>query len=79
MSATINVTEAKAKFSDVVERASQGEEIIVTKMGKPVVKIIRYEPPRAHRRIRLFAGQIELTEDFNEWPEDVARGLGMID
>ena len=79
MGATLNVTEAKARFSDVVERAAQGEEIIVTKMGKPMVKIVRYEPSRTHRRIGLFRGQIDIAEDFDEWPEDIARGLGMID
>ena len=79
MSTTLNLTEAKAKFSDVVERAAQGEEIIVTKMGKPVVKIMRYEPSRMHRRIGLFTGKIHIAEDFDEWPEDMARALGMID
>ena len=79
MGTTLNVTEAKARFSDVVKRAAQGEEIIVTKMGKPVVKIIRYDPSRTHQRIGLFTGQIDLAEDFDEWPEDVAHALGMID
>jgi antitoxin (DNA-binding transcriptional repressor) of toxin-antitoxin stability system len=36
MSAILNLTEAKAKFSEVVERASRGKEIIVTHMGCPV-------------------------------------------
>ena len=79
MAPTLNVTEAKAKFSDVVERAVRGEEIIVTKAGKPVVKIVRYEPAKAHRRLGLFAGQIEIAEDFDEWPDDVAREFGIID
>ncbi len=79
MGATLTLTEAKAKFSDIVERAMHGEEIIVTKMGKPVAKIVRYEPARSHRRLGLFAGQIEIAADFDEWPEDIARKLGIID
>lgn len=75
----LNVTEAKAKFSDVVERAVRGEEIIVTKAGKPLVKIVPYEPAKGHRRLGLFAGQIEIAEDFDEWPDDVARELGITD
>ncbi len=35
-----SVTDAKAKFSQVVEIVLQGEEIIVTKMGKPSRKSI---------------------------------------
>ncbi len=38
-----SVTDAKAKFSQVVESVLQGEEVIVTKMGKPAVKISAYE------------------------------------
>ena len=79
MTTTLNLTEAKAKFSDVVERAVQGEAIIVTKMGKPVVKITRFEPEMAHRRLGLFSGQIQLAEDFDEWPDDLAKQLGIID
>jgi prevent-host-death family protein len=79
MATTLNVTEAKAKFSDVVERAVRGEEIIVTKGGKPVVKIVRYEPATGHHRLGLFMGQIEIAEDFDEWPDEIARKLGIID
>lgn len=39
-----SVIDAKAKFSQVVESVLRGEEVIVTKMGKPAVKISAYEP-----------------------------------
>jgi prevent-host-death family protein len=79
MTATLNLTEAKAKFSEVVERVSQGEEIIVTRMGHPVARITRYEPADASRRLGLFEGRIRLAEDFDDWPEDIARQLGLAD
>ncbi len=79
MSSSLNISEAKAKFSDVVERVLHGEDIIVTRMGRPVVKITRYRPAQEHRRLGLFEGQIELAEDFDEWPDDVARSLGIME
>ena len=79
MSAILNLTEAKAKFSEVVERVSAGEEIIVTRMGRPVARITRYENPATNRRLGVFEGRIRAAKDFDEWPEDVARDLGMID
>jgi antitoxin (DNA-binding transcriptional repressor) of toxin-antitoxin stability system len=79
MSAILNLTEAKAKFSDVVERASQGEEIIVTRMGRPVVRISRFEPAAPNRRLGLLEGRICLAADFDDWPEDIARDLGLLD
>jgi prevent-host-death family protein len=79
MSAILNLTEAKAKFSEVVERASRGEDIIVTRMGHPVARITRYEPGATNRRLGLFEGRIRVAEDFDVWPEDIARDLGMSD
>jgi len=76
---TINITEAKAKFSEVVEKALHGDSIIVTRMGKPVVKITRYEPAKERKRLGLMEGQAEVPDDFDEWPEEAARALGIID
>jgi prevent-host-death family protein len=79
MNAILNVTDAKARFSEVVEQASQGQDIIITKMGKPVVRITRYEPVPSHQRLGLFQGQLRIADDFDEWPDEVARDLGMVD
>jgi prevent-host-death family protein len=79
MSAILNVTETKAKFSEVVERVSQGEEIIVTRMGHPVARITRYEPAASNHRLGLFQGRIRLAKDFDDWPEDIAGHLGLTD
>jgi antitoxin (DNA-binding transcriptional repressor) of toxin-antitoxin stability system len=78
-STTLNLTEAKAKFSEVVDRASKGEEIIVTRMGHPIARISRFEPATPNRRLGLLAGRIRLTGDFDDWPNDIARDLGLRD
>jgi prevent-host-death family protein len=75
----MNVTEAKATFSNVVERAQMGEETIVTKMGKPVAKVIPYPPTARKKRLGLFEGQITMAEDFDQWPEQEAKAIGIID
>lgn len=74
----VNITEAKAQLSALIERVvSEGKEIIIGKAGKPVVKVVRYEPSRKHRRLDRFAGQIEIGKDFDEWPDDIKAYLGM--
>ena len=35
-----NVAEAKSRFSEMLERVSQGEEILLTRRGKPVARIL---------------------------------------
>jgi prevent-host-death family protein len=37
---TLGAFEAKAQFSALLDRAAAGEEIVVTKHGKPVAKIV---------------------------------------
>ena len=37
---TISIAEAKARFSELVRRAEGGEEIIVTRHGKMVARLV---------------------------------------
>ncbi|TWB09180.1 prevent-host-death family protein [Nitrospirillum amazonense] len=39
MSTQVSVAQAKAEFAALVSRAEAGEEIIVTRNGKPVVRL----------------------------------------
>lgn len=75
------MTEAKAKFAEVVAKAAAGEDIMVTKMGKPMAKIIAPDVKGAKGKSRLgfLKTPCRMADDFDEWPEDVARALGMID
>lgn len=36
----VSVAEAKAKFAEMLDRAAAGEEIIVTRSGKPVARLM---------------------------------------
>ena len=77
MSLTYNLTDAKARFSEVVDRVAEGDEVIVTRMGKPVARIVAYEPEQAQKRLGLLEGRLRVAEDFDEWPDDIARTLGI--
>ena len=37
---TIGAFDAKAQFSSLLDRAAAGEEIVITKHGRPVAKIV---------------------------------------
>lgn len=76
----LNISDAKARLSSVIERVvTRGEEFLIGRAGKPVAKIIRYEPARKNHRVGLFAGKIRLSKKFDEWPDDMARTLGIKD
>jgi prevent-host-death family protein len=45
--------EAKTRFSELVERAERGEEVVITRHGKPVAKLVPVRESEAERRERL--------------------------
>lgn len=49
----VTLAAAKARLSELVERASQGEPVRITRRGKPVARIVAIE--RARRPIDIAA------------------------
>ena len=77
MESTLTLSDAKARFSEVVEAATKGEEFVVTRMGKPVVRISRFVAHRRPHTLGDFAGRIRMAADFDDWPPDLREVLGM--
>ena len=42
-----NVADAKAHLSQLLEAALRGEEVILARAGKPLVRLVPVEPPAA--------------------------------
>jgi prevent-host-death family protein len=63
--AEVNVYEAKTHLSRLLDRAEGGEEIVITRHGRPVARLgpLR-EQPRTRKLGRL-RGRIRMSEDFD--------------
>lgn len=46
---TVNIHEAKTHLSKLLARVQAGEEIIISKSGKPYAKLVPISPPRARQ------------------------------
>jgi prevent-host-death family protein len=68
--ATVNIAEAKAQFSRLVQRAMMGEEVIIARDNKPVVKLVPVDAPSKPRKPGSAKGQIWISPDFDEVPDD---------
>ena len=66
----VNVHEAKTHLSRLLARAEAGEEIIIARDGKPIVKLVPV-PERAPRILGGDEGLFEIPEDFDELPEEI--------
>lgn len=65
----INIHQAKAQLSRLVDQAAKGESFIIAKAGKPLVKVMPLDAPesgQAKRRLGFLAGQIAVPDDFNQ-------------
>ncbi len=76
----VGMHEAKTHFSRLVESVRRGEDVIVERSGRPVVKIVPYDEPRGLLALEgIWKGKVEITDDFDVLPEDLQRAFGMID
>jgi prevent-host-death family protein len=63
--------EAKTQLSKLVERAAQGEDVVIAKAGRPVARLVPYEEDRLPRKPGAWAGQVWIADDFDELPADL--------
>jgi len=67
-----NIHEAKTRFSELLERAHKGEEVIIAKAGKPYARLVPIVEP-VERKAGAFRGQISgdvlgpLGSDDTDW------------
>lgn len=66
----VNIAEAKAQFSRLVQKAMMGEEVIIARDNKPVLKLVPIEAPSKPRKPGTARGRIWLSPDFDEIPGD---------
>ncbi|MGD0308733.1 MAG: type II toxin-antitoxin system Phd/YefM family antitoxin [Acidobacteriota bacterium] len=68
----INVYQAKTKLSQLIDRAAEGEEIVIARNGRPVARLIPCDQSRAPRKLGILAGRIHVSEDFDApLPEEI--------
>lgn len=82
----VNVHEAKSQLSRLIERAIAGEEVIIAKAGRPVVRLVRIDRDRPElgtaRGTFVFAGRLGRAAErpggrrtlwpVTEWTDDSA-------
>lgn len=67
---TINIYDAKTHLSRLIDQAAAGEEIVIARAGRPVVKLVPVGRPK--RRLGLLKGKLKVPADFDApLPEDL--------
>jgi prevent-host-death family protein len=62
---TANMHEAKTRLSELVEAATRGEDVVICKAGKPVVRLVPVAKKPAKRKFGLWKGKIWMAPDWD--------------
>jgi len=66
MGTQMNVYEAKAQLSQLIERAVHGEDVVIARAGKPAVRLVKWQP--APKRIPgAWRSQVTIADDFDDF------------
>ena len=69
---SVGVHEAKTTLSRLLRRVAAGEQVVITRGGVAVARLVPM-PSAPAARIGLYAGQFEVPEDFDETPPEFAE------
>lgn len=66
MTRTVNVNEAKRQLQDLLALALTGNEVIITKDGQPLARLVPVDTSKKKRIAGLNRGKIWASVDFDE-------------
>lgn len=62
---TVNIYDAKTHLSKLVDKAAAGEDVVIGRHGKPLVRITRLESSKRPIRFGLLEGRLSIPADFD--------------
>jgi prevent-host-death family protein len=65
-----NVAEAKARFSELVQKAVSGEDVVIARDNRPLLRLVPLGITGRTRKPGSAKGRIWMSPDFDRTPED---------
>jgi prevent-host-death family protein len=73
-----DIRDAGSQLSRLVERALDGEEVLIAESGTPVVRLVPVHPGAATpRRGGQWKGRVRMADDFDALPDDLSDAFGI--
>ena len=61
----VEISQAKAHLSRLVEEAAAGEEIVIVKHNRPVARLVALQPSTRPRKPGGWEGKVWMADDFD--------------
>ena len=69
---SVNIYDAKTRLSQLVDKAAGGEDVVVSRNGKPLVRITALATHKRRIKFGLLKGKVKIAADFDApLPKDV--------
>ncbi len=69
----VTLDDAKKKLGDLIDAAVKGDEVVITREDRPVVKLVSIAGIKAQPRFGSAKGLITMSDDFDEPLEDFSE------
>jgi prevent-host-death family protein len=69
----VNLHDAKTHLSRYVDQALEGEEVVIARAGRPLVKLVPLDPHQTQRSLGFLQGQAVIDADLKA---DFAAEIG---
>ncbi len=70
--ATVSIYEAKTRLPHLVDRALRGDDVVITRHGRPVARLVPARAARSPRKLGALRGRIRVADDFDApLPDDL--------
>jgi prevent-host-death family protein len=60
-----NIHEAKTHLSRLLREVEAGQEVVISRAGKPVARLVPIAAPRSPRVLGRYRGQVWIADDFD--------------
>lgn len=71
----VNVHEAKTHLSRLLERVEAGDEFVIARSGRPIARLIPFQPRREPRTPGVWRDRIRIAADFDDTPSELIESF----
>lgn len=76
----VNIHEAKTTLSQLLESVLAGEDVVISKAGTPLARLIPYHTQKKPRSPGIWKGRVIMADDFDDpLPPDILNGFLGVD
>ncbi len=62
---SVNIYEAKTQLSKLIDRAANGEDVVIARNGRPVARLTALTEAKPAIRFGVLKGKITIADDFD--------------